>query len=254
MRKIKTHFKHEVWIKGRASFTLCTFIMRRRTERTDPSANELDVKPMTPFGVIVSFFSNGKHWSKQQLLRFFAFDIFIHELESFAAKECAMVFQNQPCFNVIIGDDEIADICMYFQFQNIQMARTFKNVEIKIPSRMWKVIANSDIFTVDRWTQCIFKMRRIILKNSPSIKEWWSACINGMLSNIYQCSHDLNLPNVTSCYKSYICKSSYHCQTDKALYGGKLFEFCIICTGMDGRWRYILSFHWLGFLNVSHIW
>ena len=44
MRQIYTHFKHDLLVKGRASFTLCTFIMRRRTERTDPSVNEIDVK------------------------------------------------------------------------------------------------------------------------------------------------------------------------------------------------------------------
>ena len=46
---------------GRESCTLFTFIMRQRTERTDPSAKELEVELMTALGVRVFIFSNGKH-------------------------------------------------------------------------------------------------------------------------------------------------------------------------------------------------
>ena len=116
----------------------------------------------TPFRVIVSFFSNGKHWSKQQLLRLFAFDIFISELNSFAAKECVIVFQKQPCFNFIIGNDEIAEIYKYFQFQ-IFRCLTFKTVEIKISSRMWKqllqiliyklLIDGSNALNIPKWDE-----------------------------------------------------------------------------------------------------
>ena len=35
--------------------------LSRDTKRTDPSANELKVKLMTLFGVIVSIFNKGKH-------------------------------------------------------------------------------------------------------------------------------------------------------------------------------------------------
>ena len=136
--------------------------MRRRTERTDPSAKELNVKPMTPFGVIVSFFSNGKHWSKQQILRCFAFDIFIYELKSFAAKECAMVFQKQPCFNFIIGYNEIAEMYV-FSISNIQMSLTFKTVVVKISSRMWKqflqiliyklLIDGNNVLNIPKWDE-----------------------------------------------------------------------------------------------------
>ena len=37
MKQMKKHPKHDLWVKGRACCTLCTLIMRRRTERTDPS-------------------------------------------------------------------------------------------------------------------------------------------------------------------------------------------------------------------------
>ena len=58
---MQRHFKHDLGVKERACCTLYMFIMRRRTERTDPSAKELEVKLMTQFGGNVIIFSNGEH-------------------------------------------------------------------------------------------------------------------------------------------------------------------------------------------------
>ena len=47
----------------------------------------------------------------------FAVKTFTSEFNLFAAKECAKIFERQPRFNFIFGNDEVAEICICFQFQ-----------------------------------------------------------------------------------------------------------------------------------------
>ena len=59
----------------------------------------------------------------------YAFNTFTSEFNLFAAKEGAKIFHRQPRFNFIFGNDEVAEICMYFQFQifrGLKPVRTLK--------------------------------------------------------------------------------------------------------------------------------